>query len=1045
MKNVTYISASAGSGKTFTLTEKLKEAICNNSCKPEEVILTTFTDLAASEFREKAKAKLYEAGKTKEANRLDQALIGTIDSIANTFVKRHWYLLGLSPNMNPISGKRESVYISESLSGLMSEEQKEFFNKFAETFKIRYSYRDRESGINYDFWKDGLKKVLEKTRYYEIKDYTDSINESKKFVESITTDDCSIKKDEIVNYFETIKDIAREKDSKSSKARDTRIKKIEEFEKILNDKNSSNLEIGITLDDLLGSVKNFKAYSNSSDFENLKEVSDKFWTERDVRNCLFAYVDNIFEIAKQWLDAYSKYKKEQHIIDFTDMEEFFLKLLTEEKYKTIQDDISKTYKYLFVDEFQDSSPMQIKIFDRLSDLVESTIWVGDYKQSIYGFRGSAPELVRAITSRIENHETLTTSYRSWPPIVDVVNSIFVDIFKGTLNEDEVRLKYSDKRDKEWEDSGRDCDCLKVWPFEKKDQIAANIAKMIRDGVAPKDIAVLAFKNDDLKNLSLELKKYNIPTCIKDESFKENNEIILLTSLLNLIIDPSNAYSRAQIAYLTEKGYCTARILDERFDHRLNMKKSLEYLENIPLIKKLMDKRDEYNSLNIASLVESIIIEMDLYNVVSSWPESDNSVDILHAAIKTAQEYEENCKQMCLSCTISGFVDYILTEGIKCDGSRDGVQLVTYHSSKGLEWKNVILLSLGDDIAKDDKIIKNNVYDVRDFYREEPSKENPYPARVISALPNIFGLKNIPEHVNNLILNNARYEEIKKAHIEEEKRLMYVAMTRPIERLIFTVEIKKEKIQLSRLKGIDVKVINKLPEEQFCDVLNIEKKFSIEKSEDIDINDWKFKIPERKIINHYGEKKEYKKRDQQPSSYVSDEIINPKIVLDTGKRIKIHDSNVEMDKVGDCIHDIFCVVEINRNKEFLNNIIKEHQMHNVLEVLEVIEAWDCLEKFLSGVYGSKVSSYHELPFKQQIEGQIFTGSIDLIWETKDGVVLVDYKSYPGSKADVVNPQHAHYSGIYTGQFKCYERALIESGKKVISKLIFYHTLGVVVEF
>ena len=67
MKNITYISASAGSGKTYELTERLKKVILEGKAKPEEVILTTFTKASASEFKEKAKAKFYEVGKVKEA------------------------------------------------------------------------------------------------------------------------------------------------------------------------------------------------------------------------------------------------------------------------------------------------------------------------------------------------------------------------------------------------------------------------------------------------------------------------------------------------------------------------------------------------------------------------------------------------------------------------------------------------------------------------------------------------------------------------------------------------------------------------------------------------------------------------------------------------------------------------------------------------------------------------------------------------------------------------------------------------------------------
>ena len=99
--------------------------------------------------------------------------------------------------------------------------------------------------------------------------------------------------------------------------------------------------------------------------------------------------------------------------------------------------------------------------------------------------------------------------------------------------------------------------------------------------------------------------------------------------------------------------------------------------------------------------------------------------------------------------------------------------------------------------------------------------------------------------------------------------------------------------------------------------------------------------------------------------------------------------------------------------------------------------------MTKTYG-KGKTAHEVPFKHFYNGQIFTGSIDFIWETADGVVLVDFKSYPGSKDDVVNPEHKHYAGIYAGQFECYERALTAAGKKVLAKLVYYHVLGVVVK-
>ena len=158
-------------------------------------------------------------------------------------------------------------------------------------------------------------------------------------------------------------------------------------------------------------------------------------------------------------------------------------------------------------------------------------------------------------------------------------------------------------------------------------------------------------------------------------------------------------ARATIAFLTKEGYGAAEILDRRFEDLSNNKKDSDYFEEIPLIQKLIEKSDNYKSLSVGSLVENLIIELDLYNIVKSWPDSDNSVNTFHTVISIAKAYENHCIQMSLPCTIYGFIDYISTVKIKAAGMSDGVQLFTYHGSKGLEWKNVILVSLEEDIRR----------------------------------------------------------------------------------------------------------------------------------------------------------------------------------------------------------------------------------------------------------------------------------------------------------------------------------------------------------
>ena len=111
----------------------------------------------------------------------------------------------------------------------------------------------------------------------------------------------------------------------------------------------------------------------------------------------------------------------------------------------IASEISQSYRYLFVDEFQDSSPIQVKIFESLSDLMEHSYWVGDYKQAIYGFRGSDIALTKAVVDRVARKEngcdtdTLDKSWRSLPDIVEVNNAVFEKTFADVLDKENIHL------------------------------------------------------------------------------------------------------------------------------------------------------------------------------------------------------------------------------------------------------------------------------------------------------------------------------------------------------------------------------------------------------------------------------------------------------------------------------------------------------------------------------------------------------------------------------------------------------------------------------
>ena len=162
MKNTTFVSAGAGSGKTYRLTQDIARMVKDGTCKAEEIILTTFTEVAAQELKEKVRATLYAEGLYEAAKNLDSAAIGTIHSIAYQFVSRYWYLLGISANASIMDSTASAFFKNQSLSSLPSDEDIDFFQKVFKTFDVKTA----EDGINEAnpfFWKKDLERLIDTT------------------------------------------------------------------------------------------------------------------------------------------------------------------------------------------------------------------------------------------------------------------------------------------------------------------------------------------------------------------------------------------------------------------------------------------------------------------------------------------------------------------------------------------------------------------------------------------------------------------------------------------------------------------------------------------------------------------------------------------------------------------------------------------------------------------------------------------------------------------------------------------------------------------
>ena len=1093
MKNVTYINAGAGSGKTTELTKILAKELCKKDgrIKPSEVILTTFTKLAASEFRQKAREVLYEKIKnepdndTKKqlsdiANQMDAATIGDVHSVSLSFIQKYWYLAGISPDAKVMSEDDMQIYISQSLGNYVTDTDLAFFTEYCNYFDID----------NPLFWQDELLSVIEKINHYDV-DLNGCIDMSKKTINAIFNENGNLN-EKLLKEFQNILTEQIESYNEDIK------KKAKEF---LSEKPNYHVLLNIYKEisgnTFLGAQSRLTPFVEKmkGDFqefvENIKSVllsskSTDSW--KSPQEMMTTMVQTIFRIASNWNDGFKAFKDRRHIIDYNDMEEKFLKLLDSED---VCSEIKADYKLMMVDEFQDSSPIQLSIFKKLSDLIEHSYWVGDPKQSIYGFRGADVSLVNDLIKLFDDEKekqenglnlySLPKSYRSRSKLVNLVNGCFTRAFNGVINNVELEPARQDEEGlseplAHWNCSGN-MNQNKTFIEKTADRVKQLLdshlkvkpkgAQSVRD-IEPGDIAILCLKNSECKSYAKALAARGIPVSFVNDDISQQIEIHLVISLLQLMIEPSNKHVRAELVRLLNDDSTTV-ILNSRLDYLY--KQSLEreqeenpddqklpdeWMNNNPLIEKLIAFMKAGRDFSVSDLVENVIYALSLPEVVAKWGEKEIRQQNLSTVRALARQYDSHCQQMGIGASVGGFISYLSYAKVenKIDNSINAVKVLTYHKSKGLEWNYVIMDSLFDNKLKDDHFALWNYWGVREMRSEDNDHY------VIQYLPRIMSSITYKSTLPQLYLDNviqlSSYKAIKERETNQLRHLLYVGMTRARDYLTTLGRCSNARNNRSiptaywiKNAGISEGVMN-----QSLGVLWGEKNLdgnpeditNIPEADKSKATEYKyFDYPELAISER---EPKYLSPSKLPQIEFAKE--NIEILDDLKCRIEHYDTDdTNQAAAGTCIHNIFAVYDPTlsheENVEKATSIRNGNNMYEIIpEPEEVINSIEHLYAWLEQTYGKASSVKHEVPFIQPLPGQIVHGEIDLLWYLNENeCVLIDFKNFPGSRANIEDPNNDHYAGKYASQLKAYRDVLHASGITVRDALIYYSVMGCVV--
>ncbi|MGH1335670.1 MAG: UvrD-helicase domain-containing protein [Aureispira sp.] len=818
--NLKIISAGAGSGKTYTLTEQMSALLSPKDGQEAQVrasgiIATTFTNKAAAELKERVRIKLLEKGLTKEADELGNAMIGTVHAIGVQLLKRFAFEAGVSPEVDIVADTDQQNIFNRSLANVISLERVQEIEVLGEKLGFNKSARNRRD------WRQDLKQLtdLARSNNFDLETLEESKTYSiKSFFELLPTPS-----ERPASYFntelqrllqQTINDVEENEDGTKGKV--TLLAALRGMLNVLRNRGFLNWYDWARI----GKLKVPK--KSREDVEELQEFAKKHIEHPDFHAQIESYVSLLFDTAIAVLQEYEDYKKVRGLIDYIDMEVLILKLLD---HPLVQEVLKDEIDLLLVDEFQDTNPIQLKIFLQLSEIANQSIWVGDPKQSIYGFRGAAPDLMKAVMDSTDNIENLPMSWRSREDLVHLSNGLFLESFGDEMPKERIALKTAAPyvKEKESPDLGI---ATQHWHFVYEGSrmpgspwfeqcIASRIKEILAEdwqvrikgsnAVRPLeagDIAVLCRSNKSCQVIATALNKEGLKASISRDGLLQTAEASLLLACLRYILNKHDALAIAEILLLTQE-----KSIEEIIANRLDYLEELDQAtragkeawghdkEDILILQELRYKSKE---LSTTEIVNSVIEQLDLRRKIVAWSNEQQRLDNIDAVRKLALDYEAACQRLHSAATLGGFLlwlDGLAKEGLDEQGKgagKDAVNVLTYHKSKGLEWPVVICHSLMDNL-------RENIWGFRIVRTtDQIDIRQPLANRLLCYWINPYADQKQKTALEETVNNHPARIQAKKEALSEEARLMYVGITRARDYLIFPTAPKKPTKWLNRV-------------------------------------------------------------------------------------------------------------------------------------------------------------------------------------------------------------------------------------------------------
>ncbi len=775
-KNLT-LSAGAGSGKTTVLVSRYITLLSEKEVGIAEILAITFTNKSAADMRIKVRKHISAQIKSTSGSKrkfwqnikdqFEKATISTIHSFALQVLRNHPLESKINPESSMIDEVEAYILLSETIREVL---RKHYQDEDLQTVVQAIKSVDRTIDIIASIYNKirSLGCEIESAACQALSYQDDKLQELTALKQIIT------------NNLLEISNIISNYSGKAKFAEKVRNCNITALSDVINRAVTyQDGEVNEAFNTLVELLK--------SPIKDAKEVVTEVKDAQSEMVEILAYLDTVPMyklLAKILLEIdkkYSELKKSKRALDYSDLEWGLLNLLKSNQ--EVRNYYIDKYKYVMVDEFQDTSPMQQELIKLLSPYDKNGLFiVGDPRQSIYRFR--AAELSGFLEMRNEimdgNGKSiyLAENFRSRTALIDFQNEFFNYLFgqskldyqnvvPGILDECkdskvELWLSHPD----EITDEMKSADLRKI----EARYIAQNIRKLNKEGVKYQEVAILFRALTDINVFEAALADEGIPYQVSgSRGLFEKQEIVDLINILKYFSQGNDEISllgilRSPLFGFSDEELLRIRIENKAIDKTLKLENEAKYNEALAYLSKYKDKL----KLNkISEVLNEIIIEKDYYStLLLSKDYGKQAVANIHKFLAIIRDLEASNKS-----TIIEVLEYleVMRKGNALMGEAsvseeiDVVQLMSIHQSKGLEFNTVIIPQLERRILSPQK-------DMICFTKE---------------LGLVIRTRGYADNTLDNFYFTKMKEMEKELDLEESYRLFYVGATRAEERLILS--------------------------------------------------------------------------------------------------------------------------------------------------------------------------------------------------------------------------------------------------------------------